>query len=205
MGRTLAILGTAFVVAVQGNAAFARGGSSSGHSGGHHGHSGGGFASRPVVVSRPAFAYFVAPVVYYAPRPYYAPSYYPSSYYPQSQPVAYAQPTPAYAPAPAYAPPPPPPPAARAEPASTNPIYACRDANGRTTYTNRKEDTAGKDCSEQSIQPSQPQAAAKGPYAATEATRYRYFCPDTRKYYPEINTCDSAWLKVVPDRPAAAR
>ena len=25
-----------------------------------------------------------------------------------------------------------------------------------------------------------------------------YFCPDSRKYYPEVKTCPSDWLKVVP-------
>jgi hypothetical protein len=207
MGRMLAILGAALLVLVQGDAAFARGASSSARGGGHHGHhahAGAGFVSRAVYVPRPV--YYAAPVVYYA-RSYIAPAYYPPSYYAPAPPVSYVQPpVQSYAPAPAYAPPPPPPaPAASAEPASQNPIYACRDASGRMVYTNRKEDTAGKDCSSQTIQPSQPQAAAKGPYAAADATRYRYFCPDTRKYYPEVNTCDSAWLKVVPERATAAR
>lgn len=26
----------------------------------------------------------------------------------------------------------------------------------------------------------------------------RYFCPDTRSYYPEVEACPSPWLKVVP-------
>jgi hypothetical protein len=32
-----------------------------------------------------------------------------------------------------------------------------------------------------------------------------FYCPDTSKYYPDVNTCASAWLKVVPDGAAAPR
>ncbi len=48
-------------------------------------------------------------------------------------------------------------------------------------------------------------ASPRGPYAAEDAYRYRFYCPDTRKYYPEVSTCASAWLKVVPDGVAAPR
>ena len=26
----------------------------------------------------------------------------------------------------------------------------------------------------------------------------RYYCPDTREYFPAVETCDSSWLKVIP-------
>jgi hypothetical protein len=48
-------------------------------------------------------------------------------------------------------------------------------------------------------------ASPRGPYAAQDASRYRFYCPDTRKYYPSVKTCASAWLKVVPDGVAAPR
>ncbi len=35
------------------------------------------------------------------------------------------------------------------------------------------------------------------PAPASRAENYRYFCPDSRQYYPEAGTCASAWLKVV--------
>ncbi len=30
-------------------------------------------------------------------------------------------------------------------------------------------------------------------------THYRYYCPDTRRYFPDVTECRSGWLKVVPD------
>ena len=41
---------------------------------------------------------------------------------------------------------------------------------------------------EMPVEPVQPQQPA-----------YRYFCPDTRQYYPATAECASGWLKVVPD------
>jgi hypothetical protein len=41
---------------------------------------------------------------------------------------------------------------------------------------------------EMPVEPVQPQPPA-----------YRYFCPDSRQYYPAIADCASGWLKVVPD------
>ncbi|MBI3371414.1 MAG: hypothetical protein HY017_06605 [Betaproteobacteria bacterium] len=26
----------------------------------------------------------------------------------------------------------------------------------------------------------------------------RYYCPDTREYFPSVETCNSSWLKVIP-------
>lgn len=28
---------------------------------------------------------------------------------------------------------------------------------------------------------------------------YRYYCPDSRRYFPDVTECRSGWLKVVPD------
>jgi hypothetical protein len=33
---------------------------------------------------------------------------------------------------------------------------------------------------------------------------YRYYCPSPAGFFPEVPNCGVAWLKVVPDRPAAA-
>ncbi|HET8610331.1 MAG TPA: hypothetical protein VFM11_11375 [Burkholderiales bacterium] len=30
-------------------------------------------------------------------------------------------------------------------------------------------------------------------------TDYRYYCPDSRRYFPDVTECSSGWLKVVPD------
>lgn len=35
------------------------------------------------------------------------------------------------------------------------------------------------------------------PAPAPRVENYRYYCPDSRQYYPEAGTCPSAWLKVV--------
>ncbi len=182
LGRMLTMIAAALALAAQCGDALARG-SHGGHSGGH--------AARAVI--------FAAPIVYLA-RPYYAPAYYPpasyyppATYYPPVQPAAYNPPQPPLA----YAPPPLAP-AGNADVPSPAPLYVCKDDGGRTTLTNRKEDTVGKYCMERSTRASSPPGAAKGPYAIENATRYRYFCPDSRKYYPEVNIC-AAWLKVVPD------
>ncbi len=174
------------------------GGHSGGHTGnfaGHSGHFGGGFAAPTRFVPRAVF--YAAPVAYYPPAYYPPPPVYytpPASYYPPAQPQAYYEP-----PRPAY------PDAPRDFAPAQAPIYFCRDASGRTSVTNRKEDTIGKDCNTQSDQSSLPPRSAKGPYAAQDALRYRFFCPDSRKYYPEVNVCSSAWLKVVPDGAAGPR
>lgn len=34
--------------------------------------------------------------------------------------------------------------------------------------------------------------------AAPGEQQVRYFCPDTREYFPAVETCDSSWLKVIP-------
>jgi len=193
LGRRLVLSGAALLVAMQGADVLARGG----HGGGHSGF--GGFASRPVYAPRAVF--YAAPIYYPAAySAYYPPPYYPPAYYqPAQPPLAYYPPVQA-------APPPPPssyPPAGAGQAASpTSRIYSCRDASGRTSITNRPEDMAGKDCREISVQNAPPPG---GSYRAQEATRYRFFCPDSRKYYPEVNYCNSAWLKVVPDSAAAAR
>jgi len=31
-----------------------------------------------------------------------------------------------------------------------------------------------------------------------QSDQVRYYCPDSRAYYPSVTTCPSAWLKVVP-------
>ena len=33
-------------------------------------------------------------------------------------------------------------------------------------------------------------------------SNYRYYCPDSAGYYPEVQTCASEWLQVVPNRTA---
>jgi len=212
LGRRLVLCGVALLVAMQGADALARGGhGGGGHSGSGGGHSGfsgghpgfGGFVSRPAFAPRAVFfaapAYF--PAAYYSSS-YYTPPYYPPAYYPPEQPpLAY------YPSEQAALPPPPPYPPAGAGPnappmPSTSPIYSCRDASGRTSITNRPEDMAGRDCRELSAQSAPPPG---GSYRAQEAQRYRFFCPDSRKYYPETNYCNSAWLKVVPASAANAR
>jgi hypothetical protein len=30
------------------------------------------------------------------------------------------------------------------------------------------------------------------------APQIRYYCADTRQYYPDVQTCASPWMKVVP-------
>ena len=35
-----------------------------------------------------------------------------------------------------------------------------------------------------------------------EATRYWYYCAETRAYYPYINQCPGGWIKVLPQVPA---
>lgn len=34
--------------------------------------------------------------------------------------------------------------------------------------------------------------------AAPGEQQVRYYCPDTRDYFPAVETCDSSWLKVIP-------
>jgi len=196
--RVLAWIGVALIAAAQGGA-WARGGGGSSSSG-HGGHSG-AHPSHPI--SHPIWGapVFVArrllyPVAYYPG--YYSSGYYepppeyyppPVAYYPQPEPIA------------SYTPPPPPRAVAPPEPASTAPIFQCKDAGGRTIFTNRSDEMAGKDCRMQPGQSAPAASAARGPYAMQDAPLYRYFCPESRKYYPEVNNCASAWLKVVPDAP----
>jgi Domain of unknown function (DUF4124) len=33
-------------------------------------------------------------------------------------------------------------------------------------------------------------------------SNYRYYCPDSAGYYPDVQTCPSEWLQVVPNRTA---
>ena len=199
--RALVWIGIA-LLAAQAGAGWARGGGPGSSSSGHGGHSGGAHPSHPI--AHPGFPVFVARRLFYAPVAYYPGYYgYSSGYYAepdyyQQQPVAYyPQPEPVAS----YTPPPPPRPVAPPEPASQAPIFQCKDAGGRTIFTNRSEEMAGKDCRMQSAQHGSAAGAAKGPYAAQDALLYRYFCPESRKYYPEVNNCASAWLKVVPDSP----
>ena len=37
-----------------------------------------------------------------------------------------------------------------------------------------------------------------GPNFATDASGYAYFCPDSKRYYPEVRECPAGWLAVVP-------
>jgi hypothetical protein len=193
------------------------GGRSGGHTArGSSGHFGGGFAGSVRYVPRTVFiatpvGYF--PSAYYTPPPVY---YYPPSYYQPAQPPVQSS----FPPGTSI----PPPPAGGQSPLSNyepaqNPIYVCKDSSGRTTLTNRKEDTVGMNCSERPVQNAKPPvstysspprsgsapASPRGPYVAQDAFRYRFYCPDTRKYYPEVNECTPAWLKVVPDGLAARR
>ena len=210
--RTLVLWAVALIAATQGNDAWARGGRGSGHAV-HVGHSGGGFAAPRAFVSRTVF--FAAPVAYF-PSAYYPPP--PAYYYP---PVYYEQPVQSALPPGGFYPPPRPAynyPPSYYEPAQT-PIYFCKDSSGRTNITNRKEATVGKDCDEEPVQSALPRggsyppppssgsapASPRGPYAAQDALRYRFYCPDTRKYYPDVNKCSSAWLRVIPDGATAPR
>ena len=42
------------------------------------------------------------------------------------------------------------------------------------------------------------QQAAPPPAPQTASGNYWYYCPDTRTYYPYVQTCPSNWLTVVP-------
>ena len=203
---TLLLCGFVLIAATQGSDAWARGGHGSAHAG-RSGHFGGGFAAPIRFVPRTVF--FAAPVAYFPPA-YYPPppAYYsPPSYYAPAQPPVY------YAPPPAYSSPP-----SSYEPARS-PIYVCKDRSGRTSITNREEGTVGMECNEQPGQDSPPPAGSnsppqrsgsaplspRGPYAVQDAFRYRFYCPDTKKYYPDVKSCASDWLKVVQDGVAARR
>ena len=50
------------------------------------------------------------------------------------------------------------------------------------------------------IEQSYPPAQASG---AAPADGYWYWCPDSRTYYPYVQTCASPWQQVVPQPPAA--
>ncbi len=39
---------------------------------------------------------------------------------------------------------------------------------------------------------------------APDAQGYAYFCPDSRRYYPDVRECPSEWLSVVRDAPGAS-
>ena len=41
-------------------------------------------------------------------------------------------------------------------------------------------------------------APMTAPNYATDASGYAYFCPDSRRYYPDVRECPSPWLAVVP-------
>jgi len=36
---------------------------------------------------------------------------------------------------------------------------------------------------------------------APDTQQYAYFCPDNRRYYPDVSECPSEWLAVVPGAP----
>jgi hypothetical protein len=40
--------------------------------------------------------------------------------------------------------------------------------------------------------------------AQGSGSNYRYYCPDSAGYYPDVQTCPSEWLQVVPNRTADA-
>lgn len=44
-------------------------------------------------------------------------------------------------------------------------------------------------------------APMSAPNFATDASGYAYFCPDSRRYYPDVRECASGWLAVVPGVP----
>ena len=48
------------------------------------------------------------------------------------------------------------------------------------------------------LPPAQPMATPTGPYSVEQGVQYRYFCPDTRRYYPDAKECASGWLTVLP-------
>ena len=131
-------------------------------------------APRHVFVARPVrvvprVVYFAPVIGYTAPRYYAPPPYYPPTSY-------YSAPEPA-----AYAPPPAayaPPPASYYEPPQTQyPPSSGNEARAPGTATQ----------------------TPVGPYSVEQGLNYRYFCPDTRQYYPEVKECASGWLTVVPN------
>ena len=44
-------------------------------------------------------------------------------------------------------------------------------------------------------------APMSGPGYAIDASGYAYFCPDSKRYYPEVRECPAGWLAVVPGVP----
>jgi len=44
----------------------------------------------------------------------------------------------------------------------------------------------------------QAPSAQPGPYSVEQGLQYRYYCPDTRRYYPDTKACASGWLTVLP-------
>ena len=44
--------------------------------------------------------------------------------------------------------------------------------------------------------------AATGPYPITPDASTRYFCPELRRFYPEVTQCRAGWMKVLPGRVA---
>lgn len=46
-----------------------------------------------------------------------------------------------------------------------------------------------------------PQALAGGQGYAPGTSPYLFFCPDSRRYYPDVRECPSGWLAVVPGVP----
>lgn len=48
--------------------------------------------------------------------------------------------------------------------------------------------------------PAQPQASAQQPQPGAPAPTW-YFCADSQKYYPYVQTCASPWQRVIPHSP----
>jgi hypothetical protein len=44
----------------------------------------------------------------------------------------------------------------------------------------------------------QPVTYIEQPTSEPPAGQVLYYCPDSREYYPNVPTCPSPWLKVVP-------
>ena len=47
--------------------------------------------------------------------------------------------------------------------------------------------------------PYYPPAYAEAPAYVEQGDDVRYYCPDYRDYYPNVSTCPSQWLQVLPD------
>lgn len=57
----------------------------------------------------------------------------------------------------------------------------------------------------QATAPAAPQAAPPAAQSSPPPDSYWYYCPDSKTYYPYVNSCASPWQRVSPQPPSASR